>query len=194
MLPGWAGREFPWENGRLPAKFSFFFLLIYLVYRHFSLFLFLAFNYCLLPLRIEGGTINGFTRFSGPVFQLPAPIVVWAGWTAFHSIANVVLHTQGRKEKEPRWLVVKTSVSVCIFAYWEASCLWEKSSSVRREKETGGGQVTKGGGVDCIYTRREYLQGCCVQKNRSVGHSSGNPILTAIIEMMMAVFSPLPQS
>ena len=138
MLPGWAGREFPWENGRLPAKFSFFFLLIYLVYRHFSLFLFLAFNYCLLPLRIEGGTINGFTRFSGPVFQLPAPIVVWAGWTAFHSIANVVLHTQGRKKKEPRWLVVKTSVSVCIFAYWEASCLWEKSSSVRREKETGG--------------------------------------------------------
>ena len=84
----------------------------------------------------------------------------------------------------------KNECECVYFCLLRGELLVRKVIECEKGKRDRGGQVTKGGGVDCIYTRREYLQGCCVQKNRSVGHSSGNPILTAIIEMMMAVFPP----
>lgn len=89
--------------------------------------------------------------------------VVYSCWTAFHSIANVVLHPHGHTDSR---LLMVCCKNQCV-TIEESNWVWEK----RTWRDRQGGQVTKGGGVDyisnwCHMDRHTglYGAGCCVVK------------------------------
>ena len=89
--------------------------------------------------------------------------VVCSCWTAFHSIANVVLHPHGHTDSR---LLMVCCKNQCV-TIEESNWVWQK----RTWRDRQGGQVTKGGGVDyisnwCHMDRHTglYGAGCCVVK------------------------------